>query len=41
MTDRGRYPYPPFELANRVLALPEESEDAYRDYEEQGRETLN
>ena len=39
MAESSQFPYPPFELANRVLALPEEGEGAFRAYEEQGRET--
>ncbi len=38
MGEANQFPYPPFELANRVLALPE-GDEGFLVYEQQGRET--
>ena len=38
MSENSGLPFPPFELANRVMALPGGDREAFRDYETQGRE---
>lgn len=35
----GELPYPPFELANRVLALPSDDDEGFRQYDALGAET--